>query len=169
MTMLTELLPPSFDDAPDPDVIYSAFADWAKDQGLSLYPHQEESIREVVDPPADGRLSDAEVGILWHADGWWALETPQMPNDALSYSEEVRSTHRALWRSGIETDFVRPGAPITRYRVIVVPCLYPMSEETAAWLHDYAASGGTVVVSYLSGPRRRCSPGADSVPGSFYD
>jgi len=110
-----------------------------------------ESIREVVEPPADGRLSDAEVGILWHADGWWALETPQMPNDALTYSDEVRSTHRALWRSGIETDFVRPGAPIGRYRVLVVPCLYPMSEETAAWLHDYAASGGTVVVSYLSG------------------
>ena len=48
MTTLTELLPPPSDDAPDPDVIFSAFADWAKDQGLSLYPHQEEAILEVV-------------------------------------------------------------------------------------------------------------------------
>ncbi|HXT90353.1 MAG TPA: DUF3516 domain-containing protein [Trebonia sp.] len=48
MTTLTELLPPHSDDAPDPDVIFSAFADWAKDQGLSLYPHQEEAILEVV-------------------------------------------------------------------------------------------------------------------------
>src|ERR1700749_1508173 len=48
MTTLTELLPPPSTDAPDPDVIFSAFADWAKDQGLSLYPHQEEAILEVV-------------------------------------------------------------------------------------------------------------------------
>jgi superfamily II RNA helicase len=48
MTTLTELLPPPSADAPDPDVIFTAFADWAKDQGFSLYPHQEEAILEVV-------------------------------------------------------------------------------------------------------------------------
>jgi superfamily II RNA helicase len=36
------------DEAPDPDAIYAAFADWAADRGLSLYPHQEEAILEVV-------------------------------------------------------------------------------------------------------------------------
>src|ERR1700760_1161129 len=34
--------------APDPDAVYNAFADWAKGQGLSLYPHQEEALIEVV-------------------------------------------------------------------------------------------------------------------------
>ncbi|HVT70640.1 MAG TPA: DUF3516 domain-containing protein, partial [Trebonia sp.] len=48
MTTLTELLPAPTDDAPDPDAIFSAFAGWAKDRGLSLYPHQEEAILEVV-------------------------------------------------------------------------------------------------------------------------
>ncbi|HET9080701.1 MAG TPA: DUF3516 domain-containing protein [Trebonia sp.] len=48
MTTLTELLPPPRDDAPEPDAIFSAFADWAKGQGLSLYPHQEEAVLEVV-------------------------------------------------------------------------------------------------------------------------
>src|ERR1700727_2940850 len=33
---------------PDPDAVYNAFADWAKQQGLSLYPHQEEALIEVV-------------------------------------------------------------------------------------------------------------------------
>ena len=42
--MLTDVLPPT----PDPDAVYSAFADWAKGQGLSLYPHQEEALIEVV-------------------------------------------------------------------------------------------------------------------------
>jgi superfamily II RNA helicase len=32
----------------DPDEIFEAFAGWAADQGLSLYPHQEEALIEVV-------------------------------------------------------------------------------------------------------------------------
>jgi superfamily II RNA helicase len=49
MTTLTDLLPPPSDTAaPDPDAIFSAFAGWAKDRGLSLYPHQEEALIEVV-------------------------------------------------------------------------------------------------------------------------
>src|ERR1700748_727978 len=42
--MLTDVLPPT----PAPDAVYNAFADWAKGQGLSLYPHQEEALIEVV-------------------------------------------------------------------------------------------------------------------------
>jgi superfamily II RNA helicase len=48
MTTLTDLLPPLSDEPPEPDAIFSAFADWAKDNGFSLYPHQEEAILEVV-------------------------------------------------------------------------------------------------------------------------
>src|ERR1700757_4291975 len=49
MTTLTDLLPPPSDDAPpDPDAIYNAFAGWATEQGLSLYPHQEEALIEVA-------------------------------------------------------------------------------------------------------------------------
>ena len=49
MTTLTDLLPPPDPaEPPDPDAIFSAFADWAKDRGLTLYPHQEEALIEVV-------------------------------------------------------------------------------------------------------------------------
>src|ERR1700733_11172859 len=49
MTTLPSLLPDNkADDPPDPDAIFSAFAGWAKERGLTLYPHQEESLIEVV-------------------------------------------------------------------------------------------------------------------------
>jgi superfamily II RNA helicase len=32
----------------DPDTVFAAFADWAAEQGLELYPHQEEALIEVV-------------------------------------------------------------------------------------------------------------------------
>src|SRR5699024_7333033 len=106
----------------------------------------------------------ADVGILWHADGWWALETPHLPSDAISYSEEVRATHRSFWRTGIPTDFVRPGADASRYRLLVVPCLYPLSDEQITWLEEYVDGGGELLVTFLSGisdPALRIAPGGD--------
>jgi superfamily II RNA helicase len=41
---LIDQLPPTA----DPDSIFDAFADWAGQQGLSLYPHQEEALIEIV-------------------------------------------------------------------------------------------------------------------------
>src|ERR1022692_3208343 len=41
---LTDLLPENA----DPDSLYEAFAGWTEKQGLTLYPHQEEALIEVV-------------------------------------------------------------------------------------------------------------------------
>ena len=35
-------------DPTDPDALYEAFTDWATDQGLTLYPHQDEALLELV-------------------------------------------------------------------------------------------------------------------------
>ncbi|MET0685842.1 MAG: DUF3516 domain-containing protein [Solirubrobacteraceae bacterium] len=40
---LTDLLP----DPPDPDALYEAFVGWAEEQGLELYPHQDEAVIEL--------------------------------------------------------------------------------------------------------------------------
>ena len=41
---LTELVPESA----DPDALYAAFSEWAGEQGLALYPHQDEAVIELV-------------------------------------------------------------------------------------------------------------------------
>src|SRR5579872_4214212 len=41
---LIDLLP----ETADPDAVFDAFAGWSKRQGLSLYPHQEEALIEIV-------------------------------------------------------------------------------------------------------------------------
>ncbi|MGF6824180.1 beta-galactosidase [Microbacterium sp. ZKA21] len=110
-----------------------------------------ESIAEVTQPPASGPLVDAQVGIVWDAEGWWALETPHLPNESMNYSDEARATHRSFWRAGIPTDFVRPGADISQYRLLVVPTLYAMDSVVADWLRAYVDAGGRLLVSYLTG------------------
>jgi ATP-dependent helicase YprA (DUF1998 family) len=44
---LTEQLPAAGNPA-EPDAIFEAFAGWAADKGLILYPHQEEALIEIV-------------------------------------------------------------------------------------------------------------------------
>ncbi len=44
---LAGLLPPDPADA-DPDTVFGLFADWVASQGLTLYPHQEEALIELV-------------------------------------------------------------------------------------------------------------------------
>ena len=44
MTTLTDLLPTTA----DPDTVFEAFSGWAAGQGLTLYPHQEDALIEVV-------------------------------------------------------------------------------------------------------------------------
>src|SRR5262252_2260571 len=42
------LLADLFPDTPDPDAVFDAFSAWAREQGFSLYPHQEEALIEIV-------------------------------------------------------------------------------------------------------------------------
>ncbi|MFH5823965.1 DEAD/DEAH box helicase [Georgenia sp. AZ-5] len=49
--VLDDLLPEAEDSAaapPGPDEIYEAFGSWAADTGITLYPHQEEAVMELV-------------------------------------------------------------------------------------------------------------------------
>jgi len=110
-----------------------------------------ERIGEAAQPPATGPVVEAEIGIVWDAEGWWSWETPHLPTDAVGYSEEVRAAHRALWLSGRAVDFVRPGADATGYSMLVVPALYAMTRATAEWLERYVQTGGNLVVTFGSG------------------
>lgn len=110
-----------------------------------------ESLAPVAALPEEGPLVEAEVGLLWHADGWWALETPDLPSAQLRYGEEQRATHRSFHRAGIPTDFVRPLADVSRYRLLVLTCQYPLSDAEVTWLEEYVEGGGHLVVTYLSG------------------
>jgi beta-galactosidase len=110
-----------------------------------------ERIAEVAAPPAEGAIVDASIGIVWDAEGWWSLETPHLPNDAISYPDEVRAAHRAFWRGGHAVDFVRPGADASRYRLLVVPALYAISSATARWLEAYVEAGGHLVTTFATG------------------
>ncbi|WP_432572724.1 beta-galactosidase [Kineococcus sp. SYSU DK005] len=110
-----------------------------------------ESLAEVAAAPQDGPLVEADVAIVWHAEGWWATETPQLPSDDLDYSAAVRGAHRVLWQEGFAVDFVAPEADLSRYRLVLVPSLFPVTDAAVAGMRRFVEGGGHLAVWPFTG------------------
>ncbi|WP_285115583.1 beta-galactosidase [Leifsonia sp. fls2-241-R2A-40a] len=105
-----------------------------------------DAIREVV-----GTEVVAEVAMVFSWETWWATDLDSHPSEEVRYLDQVHKIYRALWEAGITVDLVAPGADLSRYRMVVVPSLYLVRDHEAATISDFAAAGGTVVVTYFSG------------------
>jgi len=128
----------------------------------AMVPHagtQTKVWREVVSLGAElqriaevkGSRVDAEVALLWDWEAWWAVELDSHPSADLSYLELVRDHHAALWRHGITADLAHPAADLERYRLVLVPSLYLVSDAAAANLRGYVEAGGHLLVQFFSG------------------
>jgi beta-galactosidase len=98
-----------------------------------------------------GTRVPAEVALVFDWESWWALETPSKPSHDLLLLDQVMLWYRPLWERNLAVDFVPPDADLSRYRLVVVPNLYLVSDAAAANLERYAEAGGTLVVSFFSG------------------
>ncbi|MET9503778.1 beta-galactosidase [Streptomyces sp. NPDC006622] len=116
--------------------------------------------RDVVQLGADLRslaevrdsASTAQVAIVWDWNARWALELPSQPSGDLRYQDLVRDWYTPLWRAGVAVDFVRPDDPrLDRYRLVLAPSLYLVTEAASANLARFAERGGTLAVGFHSG------------------
>src|SRR5262249_39889477 len=72
-------------------------------------------------------------------------------SEYLSYDEEVRQYHAALWRRHIPVDIVSPDNPLDGYDVVIAPLLHLVSEPQAAAIESLVERGGTFLTTYFSG------------------
>lgn len=115
-----------------------------------------------------GSTGTAETAIVWDWDAKWALEMPSQPSEAVRFLEVVRSWYEPLWRAGVAVDFVRPGADLSAYRLVLAPSLYLVDEAGAANLTGFAERGGTLVVGFHSGAvDQNCHVRLGGYPGAF--
>ncbi|MDX8142457.1 beta-galactosidase [Lentzea sp. BCCO 10_0061] len=98
-----------------------------------------------------GSTVTADVAVLHDSDAWWALNSDGLPSSELGYHSALRDAHRALWDNGVVTDFAHPEADLSRYRLVVAPALYLLSDAGAENLRRYVVNGGTLLVQYFSG------------------
>jgi beta-galactosidase len=93
----------------------------------------------------------AQVAVVWDAPSWWALRGPGLPIPDLDYDTWVRGVHAAAWRAGVTVDVIGPSSDLTPYRLVLVPCLYLLSDTAAGAMRSYVESGGCLVAWFLTG------------------
>jgi beta-galactosidase len=100
--------------------------------------------------PVAGRLVPAEVAMLLDWESWWALELDPHPS-RLRLTELLRTFYRPLFEAGVTADFAHPESDLSRYRLVVAPALYLVTDAGAENVRRFAADGGAVLISFFSG------------------
>ncbi|MCX4625256.1 beta-galactosidase trimerization domain-containing protein [Streptomyces sp. NBC_01443] len=98
-----------------------------------------------------GSVVTAPVAVLDDPDAMWALEVDGLPSTRLHYHAPLAEAHRALWDAGITADFAHPEHELSRYRLVIAPSLFLLSDKGAENLRRYVEGGGTLLVQYASG------------------
>lgn len=98
-----------------------------------------------------GTRSRADVAIVMSWPSWWGLELDSHPSWELALLDRIHDHYRPLWQAGVACDVVAPDGDLARYRLLVVPNLYMVSDEDAARLADAVDGGTHVLVSFFSG------------------
>lgn len=115
-----------------------------------------------------GSRVHSDIAILFSWESWWAVDLEALPSQEVRYLEQLHAVYGAMVELGATVDLVQPGAPLDRYRLVIVPNLYLVSDEAAAVINDYVTAGGHAVVTFFSGivdVDDRVRPGA--YPGAF--
>lgn len=98
-----------------------------------------------------GSTVTAQAAVLDDPDAMWALEADGLPSSRLDYHAPLAGAHRALWDAGVTTDFAHPEHDLSRYRLVIAPSLFLLSDRGAENLRRYVEGGGTLLVQHAAG------------------
>ncbi|MFK4837433.1 beta-galactosidase [Microbacterium sp. ZW T2_14] len=96
-------------------------------------------------------VEPADVALLHDNEAGWALRSGLKPMNGHGYADTARAIHNALFERAVTTDIVPPWADLDRYRLVVIPGLFLLSDENAQAVQAYVESGGTVLITWFSG------------------
>jgi beta-galactosidase len=104
----------------------------------------------ALDAVRGGRLP-ADVAIVFDWESWWALELPSKPSNRIEQIAQLEAYYRPLFEANVTADFARPTDDLSRYKLVIAPSLYLVSDEGAANLASYVEKGGHLVMTFFSG------------------
>jgi len=83
---------------------------------------------------------------------------------------QVKAIYAELFKRNINVDFAHPESDLSRYRLVIAPNLYMVSDRAAQNIEQYGSQGGTILMTFFSGivdSNDRVRPGR--LPAPFCD
>ncbi len=101
-------------------------------------------------PLLQGSYPSSQVAFLVSPDTRWGFHI-QPTSKSFDYYRQLELYYNAVRRLGLNVDVVFPQMDFGRYRVIVAPSLFVVSQPLVQKLTQFVADGGTLVLTYRSG------------------
>src|SRR5699024_7664030 len=99
-----------------------------------------------------GTNRPAAVAIVYDWDNKWALNDAQgFGMETKRYPQTLQQHYRTFWEKNIPVDIITKENDFMNYKLLIVPMLYLVSEETISRLETFVANGGALVMTYISG------------------
>jgi beta-galactosidase len=99
-----------------------------------------------------GTNRPADVAILYDWESNWALNDAQgFGLESKRYPQTLQQHYRTFWEKDIPVDVITKEEDFSSYKLLIVPMLYLVSEDTISRLKAFVANGGTLVMTYISG------------------
>jgi beta-galactosidase len=96
----------------------------------------------------------SQAAVLFDTENLWALDNAEgFSRHSKKYCQTVHAHYKAFWDANISADVITPDkcADLSRYKIVITPMQYMMSEEMIEQLANYVNNGGTLVTTYISG------------------
>ncbi|HJC64686.1 MAG TPA: beta-galactosidase [Candidatus Blautia merdavium] len=98
-----------------------------------------------------GTKNQAEVGIIFDWDNYWALEYTSGPSRELTYVKQIHEYYRYFYDRNLGVDMIPWDGDFSRYKVIAAPVLYMVKEGMKEALEDFVKKGGVLILTFMSG------------------
>ncbi len=97
-----------------------------------------------------GAENPADVAILFSFENEYAFKL-QPQTHGYYYLEQLQRLHGAFTRLGLNVDIIGQHEDLSGYRIVCAPEMYVRDAGAVQRLHDFAAQGGTVILTTRSG------------------
>jgi len=97
-----------------------------------------------------------EVGIVYDYDSLWAGRI-QPGFDNFDMQNAIKRYYNALFRAGVNVDFVKADDDLTEYKIVLAPGMYVMPDAVADNFISYVEQGGVFLTDCRTGVKDECN------------
>lgn len=99
-----------------------------------------------------GSETKADVAIVYEFKNRWAIENAQgFCNSDKKYKRTCINHYKEFWKRGMNVDVIGLNSDLSKYKILVLPMLYSVSEHSINKIEEFVANGGTVIATYMMG------------------
>ena len=98
-----------------------------------------------------GSVNQADVGIIFDWDNYWALDYTSGPTEDLKYVDQIHHYYKFFYDNNIGVNMIPVDADFSKYKIVVAPVLYMVKEGMKEALTKFVEYGGILITTFMSG------------------